>query len=195
MTDQPETDAVIDALLPLIPSMGWTPRAIAAALREAGLPEEEATFLFPRGPVSAIEAWLQLADRQMAEAAGDLSELRIPDRIRTLIANPAAPGGAASRGGAPGAGGAVAAVERALGAAHRGAHGECHLVRGGGYVRGFLLVHAALQPERGVRRDAGLLAAGRIGGPGPTLDFLDRRLAGVARLGRLRKGCGRKHAA
>ncbi|MBR0670084.1 COQ9 family protein [Neoroseomonas soli] len=84
--DRDARDAAIRALLPLVPARGWTSRAIAAALAGAGLPEEEATFLFPRGAVSAVEAWLDLADREMAEAAGDLSALRTPDRIRTLVA-------------------------------------------------------------------------------------------------------------
>ena len=84
--DREARDAVVRALLPLVPAHGWTRRAIAAALQDAGLPEEEATFLFPRGVVSAVEAWLDLADRGMAEAAGDLSGLRTPDRVRALIA-------------------------------------------------------------------------------------------------------------
>ncbi len=195
MTDQPETDAVIDALLPLIPSMGWTPRAIAAALREAGLPEEEATFLFPRGPVSAIEAWLQLADRQMAEAAGDLSELRIPDRIRTLIATrlrQAAPHREAVRQAL-----AVQSlpwnVPSALRTAARTANAIWYAAGDTSadfswYTRRFSLsaVYGATLAFwlRDESEDLG-----------PTLDFLDRRLAGVARLGRLRKGCGRKRAA
>lgn len=84
--DRDLRDGVLRAMLPLVPRMGWTRRTIAAALRAQDLPEEEAAFLFPRGAASAVEAWLDLADRDMAAAAGDLSDLRTPDRIRALIA-------------------------------------------------------------------------------------------------------------
>lgn len=76
-----EEDA-IDRLLPLVPELGWTRLALARATGEAALADN----LFPRGPRDAIAAWSRLADRRMAEAAGDLSHLRIPARIRRVIA-------------------------------------------------------------------------------------------------------------
>jgi ubiquinone biosynthesis protein COQ9 len=195
MTDQPETDAVIEALLPLIPGMGWTPRAIAAALREAGLPEEEATFLFPRGPVSAIEAWLALADRQMAEAAGDLSELRIPDRIRTLVATrlrQAAPHREAVRQAL-----AVQSlpwnVPSALRTAARTANAIWYAAGDTSADFSWYTRRVSLSAVYGATLAFWLRDESED--IGPTLDFLDRRLADVARLGRLRKGCGRARAA
>lgn len=84
--DRAGRDAAIRAILPLVPQIGWSPRSIADGLQAAGLPEDEAAFLFPRGVISAVEAWLDLTDREMAAAAGDVSALRIPARIRALVA-------------------------------------------------------------------------------------------------------------
>jgi ubiquinone biosynthesis protein COQ9 len=195
MTDQPDTDAVIEALLPLVPSMGWTPRAIAAALRAAGLPEEEAAFLFPGGPVSAIEAWLALADRQMAEAAGDLSGLRTPDRIRTLIATrlrQAGPHREAVRQAL-----AVQAlpwnVPSALRTAARTANAIWYAAGDTSADFSWYTRRVSLSAVYGATLAFWLRDESED--IGPTLDFLDRRLAGLARIGRLRRGCGRKRAA
>jgi ubiquinone biosynthesis protein COQ9 len=48
---------------------------------------EDAEWMFPRGAISAIEAWIDLADRRM-EAAGqeaDLAAMRTHERVRFLI--------------------------------------------------------------------------------------------------------------
>lgn len=83
---QADRETAIRAMLPLVPATGWTARGIAAGLQAAGMPEEEASFLFPRGPVSAIAAWRELTDREMVACAGDLAGLRTPGRIRALVA-------------------------------------------------------------------------------------------------------------
>ena len=67
-TTREERDAAIRAVLPHVPALGWTRGAIAAGLTDAGLLPEDAAFLFPRGPVSAIEAWLDLTDRDTGKA-------------------------------------------------------------------------------------------------------------------------------
>lgn len=85
-SDRAGRDAAIRAILPLVPQLGWSSRGIAAGLQAAGLPEDEASFLFPRGVSSAVEAWLDLIDREMSAAAGELDALRIPARIRALVA-------------------------------------------------------------------------------------------------------------
>lgn len=85
-SDRTGRDAAIGAILPLVPQAGWTRGTIAAGLRTAGLPEDEASFLFPRGVTSAIEAWADLTDREMVATTGDLSALRIPARVRGLVA-------------------------------------------------------------------------------------------------------------
>jgi ubiquinone biosynthesis protein COQ9 len=82
----PERDAAIDAMLPNVPFDGWTRRALRAGLASAGMPEEEATILFPGGAADMIEVFCDLADRRMAEAAASLSETSLTSRVRALIA-------------------------------------------------------------------------------------------------------------
>lgn len=193
--DRPARDAAIRAILPLVPTLGWTRRAIAAGLADAGMPEDEATFLFPRGPVSAIEAWLDLADREMAEDAGDLSGLRTPDRIRTLIATRLRQAGPHKD-----------AVRQALALqslpwnASSGLRTAARTASAMWYAAGdksadfsWYTRRASLAAVYGatlafwLRDDSEDL--------GPTLDFLDRRLEGLARIGRLRKRLGGAKAA
>ena len=78
----PERDAAIEALLPRVPFGGWTIRTLTAA---AG---PDADLLFPGGAPDMIEAYIDWADRQMEAdaAAQDLSALRLPARVRAVIA-------------------------------------------------------------------------------------------------------------
>jgi len=200
MTDLPEADralrdAVIEALLPMVPAMGWTPRAIAAALRATGTPEEEAAFLFPRGPASAIEAWLDLADREMAAAAGDLSGLRTPDRIRTLIATrlrQATPHREAGRQAL--AGQALPwNLRSALRTAARTASAIWYAAGDTSADFSWYTRRASLSAVYGATLAFWLRDESED--IGPTLDFLDRRLAGLARFGRLRRRCTTARAA
>jgi ubiquinone biosynthesis protein COQ9 len=82
-----ERDRALRAALPHVAALGWTKAALAAGLRDLGLDPVEQEWLFPRGPIEAVEAWCDLADREMEEAARaeDLLALRIPDRIRRVI--------------------------------------------------------------------------------------------------------------
>ena len=85
--DRDARDAAIDAILPLVPLYGWRGKAIAEGLKDAGMAPEDAEWMFPRGAISAIEAWIDLADRRM-EAAGlaaDLAGMRTHERVRFLI--------------------------------------------------------------------------------------------------------------
>ena len=85
--DRDARDAALDAILPLVPLYRWQGRAIAEGLRDAGMAPEDAEWMFPRGAISAIEAWIDLADRRM-EAAGqaaDLTAMRTHERVRFLI--------------------------------------------------------------------------------------------------------------
>jgi ubiquinone biosynthesis protein COQ9 len=193
--DRADRDAAIRAVLPLVPEMGWTRRAIAAGLEEAGMAAEDAAFLFPRGPASAVEAWLDLADREMAETAGDLSDLRTPDRIRTLVAvrlRQAAPHRDAVRQalallalpwnapiGVRSAARTVSAMWYAAG--DRSADFSWYTRRASlGAVYGATLAFWLRDESEDI---------------GPTLDFLDRRLAGLARLGRCRRRAAAPRAA
>jgi ubiquinone biosynthesis protein COQ9 len=80
-------DAALRAALPHVPALGWSMAALRAGLRDLGGDPMDAIRLFPGGPVEAVEAWCDLADRDMAAAAAGLSitELRIPERIRRLL--------------------------------------------------------------------------------------------------------------
>lgn len=186
-TDRPARDAAIRAILPLVPLSGWTSRTIAQGLAEVGLPEDEAAFLFPRGVPSAIEAWLDFADREMAEASGDLSGLRTPDRIRTLIATrlrQAAPHKEAVRQ-------AMAVLSLpwnaplALRTAARTASAMWYAAGDRSADFSWYTRRASLAAIYGATLAYWL----RDGSEdiGPTLDFLDRRLADLARLTRCRK--------
>ena len=83
-----ERDAALRAMLPEVPRLGWTMEALGAGLAASGGNPDSAAWLFPRGPLGMVEAWCDLADRDMvAEAAGTgLDGMRIPARIRTLVA-------------------------------------------------------------------------------------------------------------
>jgi ubiquinone biosynthesis protein COQ9 len=78
----PERDAALEAMLPNIGFDGWTFRAA----RHAGV--EDADILFPGGTSDMIEAWCDLADRRMEAAAEalDLPSLRVSQRVRALVA-------------------------------------------------------------------------------------------------------------
>jgi ubiquinone biosynthesis protein COQ9 len=84
----PERDAAIDAVLPIVPRLGWTVSAMREALSGIGVPREEATLLFPGGARDMIETHCDLADRRMeAEAAArHLEEWRLSERVRAVIA-------------------------------------------------------------------------------------------------------------
>jgi ubiquinone biosynthesis protein COQ9 len=82
----PERDAAILGMLPHVPFDGWTKRALRAGVRDAGLPADEADLLFPLGTVDMIETYCDLADRRMEEAATAMPEARLPARVRAVIA-------------------------------------------------------------------------------------------------------------
>ena len=79
------SDAAIRAMLPLAASQGWTWSTIRAGMAAAGEDPALAESDYPAGPVAAIAAWGDLANRDMLAGAGDLSALRIPARIRRLV--------------------------------------------------------------------------------------------------------------
>jgi ubiquinone biosynthesis protein COQ9 len=82
----PDRDKAIEAMLPNIPFDGWTTRSLKAGLRDAGMPADEADLLFPLGIVDMIETFCDLADRRMEEAAATLPEMRLPEKVRAVIA-------------------------------------------------------------------------------------------------------------
>ena len=179
----PERDAAIEAILPLVPERGWT----IAALREAA--GEDADLLFPGGAVELAEAWADLADRCMEAGAKafDLEGRRLPERVRAVIAlrfeqnRPHKP-----------------AVRRALavlarpGSEAAAVRATARTVDAIWHAAGDASADFSWYTKRAIL--AGVygstllrwLADGSED-DGPTLAFLDRRLADVARIGRLRR--------
>jgi ubiquinone biosynthesis protein COQ9 len=185
--DRAGRDAAIRAILPLVPVSGWSARTIAAGLRAAGLPEAEASFLFPRGAVSAIDAWIDLTDREMAAAAGDLSALRIPARIRALVAarlDLVAPHKEAARRAL-----ALLALPWNAAAGLRGAARTASAIWDAAGDTSADISWYTRRASLSAIYGATLAFWLRDDSPetGPALAFLDRRLAGLARLQRCRR--------
>jgi ubiquinone biosynthesis protein COQ9 len=81
-----ERDAALAAMLTLVPAYGWTFNALRRALPGIGADPRDAELLFPGGAADMVEAFLDRADRMMEAAAGDLSALRTGARVRALVA-------------------------------------------------------------------------------------------------------------
>jgi ubiquinone biosynthesis protein COQ9 len=68
-------------MLPAVPDLGWS----VAALRLSAGPD--AYLLFPSGAAEMVEAYVDLANRRMVEAAAPaLATQRLSQRVRTLVA-------------------------------------------------------------------------------------------------------------
>lgn len=192
-----ERDSALRATLPHVPMLGWTRAALAAGLADLGRDSLEQDWLFPRGPVEAIEAWCDLADREMeaAATAEDLAALRTPARIRRVIvirleqaaahkeAIRLALGHQALPWNVPSAMRTVARTADAMWAAAGDTSADFSW-----YTR-----RATLAGVYGATL-AFWLQDNEDGFP-RTLAFLDRRLAGLAKLQRPKAGAGAKRAA
>ena len=83
----PERDAAIVAMLPHVPFDGWTHQALRHGLRGIGASPEDAALLFPGGAGDMIEAFCDWADRRMEQAAASLDPaLPLHRRVRAVIA-------------------------------------------------------------------------------------------------------------
>lgn len=179
----PERDAAIEAMLPRVGLTGWT---MTTLLASAG---PDADLLFPGGTADMIEAYCDWADRRMeAEAAAsDFSELRLPARVRAVLAIRFAQNRDYKD-----------AVRRALGVLAAPGHAtlalRCtartvdaiwHAAGDASSDFSWYTKRATLAAVYG----ATLLYWLRDYSPEDeaTLEFLDRRLAGVGRFGRLRR--------
>ena len=80
-------DRAIRAILPIAARDGWNWGAIRAGLRAAGEDPALAGSHFPTGPAGAVAAWIDLLNREMeaAAAAEEVTALRVPQRIRRVI--------------------------------------------------------------------------------------------------------------
>lgn len=178
----PERDAAIAALLPHVPFDGWT----LAALRRAAGPE--AGLLFS-GPLDLVEAHSDLADRRMAEGAAmsGMPALRLSERVRAVIAirlrQNRADKDAVRRG---------LAVLAWPGHAATGAAVLARTADAIWHAAGDRSADASWYSKRAIL--AGIYAATLLywlrdtsEDDAATLAFLDRRLAGAAGIGRLRR--------
>lgn len=82
----PERDAAIEAMLPHVPFDGWTMRALRMGLADAGMPADDAKLLFPGGSADMVDTFCDLADRWMEQDAATLAETRLTARVRGVIA-------------------------------------------------------------------------------------------------------------
>lgn len=80
-------EEIIAAALPNVPFDGWTPETLRHAAVAAGYDPLTALRVFPRGPVEAIETWVDLADRRMLAAleARATSTMKTRERIARAI--------------------------------------------------------------------------------------------------------------
>lgn len=81
-------DRALRAMLPFAAEDGWNWGTLRAGLAATGEDPGLAESHFPGGPVSAVAAWVDLANREMeaAAAAEPMDGLRTPDRIRRVVA-------------------------------------------------------------------------------------------------------------
>lgn len=177
-----ERDAALMATVPYVARMGWTVAALQAG---AGA---DADLLFPGGAVDMVEAWTDLADRQMeADAAGaDLSALGVSGRVRAVMAlrfERQRPFKEAVRQGL--------AVLAMRGRGIVGARMTGRTVDSVWHAAGDRSVDFGWYTKRAILAavyGATLLfwLQDRSEGDAATIAFLDRRLAGVGRIGRVR---------
>ena len=82
-----ERDAAIEATLPHVPFDGWTRRALRIGLTDIGESADDAALLFPGGVPDMIEAFCDWADRRLetSAAALDQASLRTHERVRAVI--------------------------------------------------------------------------------------------------------------
>jgi ubiquinone biosynthesis protein COQ9 len=185
----PERDAAIEALLPSVPFDGWTSRALRAALSSIGASPDDAEMLFPGGAADMVGAFCDLADRRMAEdaASRDMTEMRVPSRVRTVLAIRFAQNRPHKE-----------AVRRAFavlalpGNARLAAVTAARTVDAVWHAAGDTAADFSWYTKRAILAgvySTTLLYWLRDSGDddAATLAFLDRRLAGVARIGRLRR--------
>ena len=179
----PERDA---ALVAFLPDAGWEGWTLAGLQRAAG---PDADLLFPGGPVDMVEAYCDLADRWMEDDAGraGLAALRLSDRVRAIIALRLARNRIHKD-----------AIRRALGLlalpGRAGVAARCtaRTVDSIWHAAGDRSADASWYSKRAILAGVyGLTLLRWLRDDSPddadTLAFLDRRLAGVAGIGKLRR--------
>lgn len=185
----PERDAAITAMLPHVPFDGWTRRALRQGLADIGAPADDAELLFPGGAADMVACFCDLADREMerAAAAMDMADMRLPMRVRAVIAlrleqnHPhkeairRALAVLALRGQAAAAAACTARTVDAIWHAAGDISADFSW-----YTKRAILASVYTSTLLFWLRDTGEADA-------DTLEFLDRRLAGVGAIGKFRK--------
>jgi ubiquinone biosynthesis protein COQ9 len=79
--------ALIKAMLPDVAFDGWSRAALRAAARRIGMPTVEALALFPNGPADFAACFSRWADSQMLDRLErmPLDQLRVPERVALAI--------------------------------------------------------------------------------------------------------------
>ena len=182
-------DEAIRAVLPLVPEFGWT----HAALRLAAGPE--ADLWFPGGRAELVAAYIDLADRDMVAASmPELAAQKLSARVRTLIATrlaQAEPHKAAVRRGLR----ILASPANARIAARCTARTVDAIWYAAGDTSADISWYTKRAILAGVYSSTLLYWLDDHWDLSSTLEFLDRRLAGVASLGKLRKRLTERFAA
>jgi ubiquinone biosynthesis protein COQ9 len=186
----PDRDLAIEAMLPFVPLTGWSMRT----LTETAGPD--ADLLFTGGPADMIEAYVDLADRRMEAAAADIdmAALRVPARVRRVIALRFEQG-RYDKDAIARALGVLALPQNGLAAARTASR----TIDAIWFAAGDRSADMSWYTKRAILGPiyaATLLYWLRDSSPDDedTLAFLDRRLAGVGRLGGLRRRVGRAMA-
>jgi len=183
-----ERDAAIAAMLPHVPFDGWTRRSLRMGLADIGMSSDDAELLFPGGAADMIETFCDWADRQMEEGAAALDPaMRLHQRVRAVIVLRLAQNRPHKE-----------AIRRALallalpGHARLGAVCLARTIDAIWRAAGERAVDFSWYTKRAIL--AAVYAATvlywlRDGGEddNATLAFLDRRLAGVGRIGSVRR--------
>ena len=79
--------ALIEAMLPEVPFDGWSRAALRAAARRIGVPSAEALALFPDGPADFAACFSRRADGHMLDRLESLplDQLRVPERVALAV--------------------------------------------------------------------------------------------------------------
>ena len=77
---------LVAAMLPHVAFDGWGSAALLAGAADAGIDADLARAAFRGGAAEMADAYTALADARMLERAGDVSGLKVRERIRTLVA-------------------------------------------------------------------------------------------------------------
>ena len=177
----PDRDAALRAMLPQVPTHGWR----RAALVAAGYDRLDAELLFPGGTADLLESWCDLSDRDMEAAAiaQGVADQRLSQRVRTLIALRLANAGPHKD-----------AVRRAMGLFARPSYAPlaarctARSVDAIWHAAGDASADFSWYTKRAIL--AGVWTSTLLfwlaNDDDATLAFLDRRLAGVAQIGKLR---------